>query len=366
MCTSLIYRDSNNSVYFGRTLELSMELPYQLGYFPVGQTFRSVVEGHPALEYQSLYRFLAITMPDRAPATDRPLTPNDFKVLEGLNEEGVAFSLLAYPSAGSLQHAAEMTQALLSASDLGSWLLSQYSNVAQVKDALTRQTVSVVKLATLVGVESPFHYVVHDRSGASIVIEFSEGKAKVYDNPVGVMTNGPEFTWHLTNLNNYTLLSNIDQSRATFGSLDARQPDSGIATANLPGSNTSVGRFVRAVYYSQFAEKASDPETAVQTLAHIMNNFDRPRGITVAAIEKGAGLNLEAMSSSDEATSTEYTSWTSMSDLQGARFYFRSYHGLGYVHFDMHGLNGISHPVIIPVSTLSGLAGEQTQLLLPD
>ena len=55
----------------------------------------------------------------------------------------------------------------------------------------------------------------------------------VYDNPVGLMTNSPRFDWHLTNLNNYTYLSNIDQSTNTFGSLQANQPDSGIATVGL-------------------------------------------------------------------------------------------------------------------------------------
>ena len=55
----------------------------------------------------------------------------------------------------------------------------------------------------------------------------------VYDNPVGVMTNGPKFDWHLTNLDNYTFLSNVDRSSASFGSYKAAQPDSGIATAGL-------------------------------------------------------------------------------------------------------------------------------------
>lgn len=341
-----------------------MELPYQLGYFPAGQSFTSVVEGHPALEFQGLYRFLAVAMPDRAPAADRPLVPNDFKVLEGVNEQGLTFSLLAYPATGGLHKAAKATQAILSASDLGSWLLSQFCRVAQVKEALAKQTVSVVKLAMLGGVESPFHYVVHDSGGASIVIEFSRGEAKVYDNPVGVMTNGPEFPWHLTNLDNYTFLNNLDQSRATFGSYQAHQPDAGIATASLPSSNTSVGRFVRAVYYAQFAEQASDPDAAVQTLAHIMNNFDRPRGITVAIPDKEAGLNLEAMSAGEQESSTEYTSWTSMSDLQRKQFYIRAYNSLGYVQFDLQVLSDIQEPVILPMSRLTGLVGNQTQLLL--
>src|SRR5690606_21691701 len=175
----------------------------------------------------------------------------------------------------------EKTQAVLAAIDLGSWALSQFSTVSEVKAALAEQPVLVTSLLPGGLLKTPFHYTLHDATGASIVIEFANGKQQVIDNPVGVMTNGPEFSWHMTNLNNYTFLSNKDQSKLQIRGREFRQPDSGIATVALPASNTSVGRFVRAVYYSQFAEKATTPEQAVATLAHVMNNFDRPRGITI-------------------------------------------------------------------------------------
>jgi len=37
------------------------------------------------------------------------------------------------------------------------------------------------------------HFVVYDKTGASIVIEPLDGKLKVYDNPLGVITNSPTF-----------------------------------------------------------------------------------------------------------------------------------------------------------------------------
>lgn len=363
MCTSLSYRDIHNNVYFGRTLELSMELPYQLAYFPAGEVFRSTVEGRAPLDYQGRHGVLAITMPERAPAPGLQAVPADFKVLEGMNEQGLSFSLLAYPSSQGGAHGTRLTQTLLSASDLGSWTLSQFDSVAQVKEALSTQSVSMVKLAILGGVESPFHYVVHDRTGASIVIEFANGRQQVYDNPVGVMTNGPEFNWHLTNLNNYTFLSNVDQSQANFGNFHARQPDSGIATAGLPGSNTSVGRFIRAVYYAQHTMPVDDPDEAVCALAHIMNNFDRPRGATVAASHGEGGLDLESMGGDQTGVTTEYTSWTSLSDLQRGRFFVRDYQSLNYVQFDLNWLRKQSAPAIVPLARFSKHAGDHSSVL---
>ena len=63
-------------------------------------------------------------------------------------------------------------------------------------------------------------------------------------------------------------------------------------TAGLPASNTSVGRFVRATYYAQFTEKVSAPDDAIKTLAHVMNNFDRPKGITIDP--RGGAGGIEA------------------------------------------------------------------------
>ncbi|MDQ0345651.1 linear amide C-N hydrolase [Ancylobacter vacuolatus] len=365
MCTSLGYRDASGNAYFGRTLELTIDLPYQMAFFPVGFRTRSQVEGHKATEYAARYALLAVTMPCRVPTPQAPAGLDDLKVLEGLNDQGLTFSLLSYPAAGGTQRSVEMTQAVLSASDLGSWCLGQFATVGEVKAALEAQPVLLVPLAILGGVESPFHYVVHDATGAALVIEFDHGTMKVYDNPVGVMTNGPDFGWHLTNLNNYTFLSNVDKSSARFGGYRAVQPDSGIATAGLPASNTSVGRFIRAAYYAEFTEKAATPDRAVQTLAHILNNFDRPRGVSIDPPGGGgghmevAGLDQPA----GEGCATEYTCWTSLSDLDRKLFFLRDYRSLNFSRFDLAALAGETAPKVLPLDRLPLETGEATAAL---
>src|SRR5690606_16873779 len=105
----------------------------------------------------------------------------------------------------------------ISAADLGAFVLGQFSSVAEVKAALADLPIILERVAILGGLEMPFHYAVHDTTGASLVIEFHHGVRTIYDNPVGVMTNAPQFSWHLTNLDNYTFLTNIDRSKARFG-----------------------------------------------------------------------------------------------------------------------------------------------------
>ncbi|WP_069436506.1 linear amide C-N hydrolase [Methyloceanibacter methanicus] len=347
MCTSLLYRDTNGNFYSGRTLELPMEMPYQIAFLPAGQDYQSAVEGSAALRYKTAYPMLGVTV---------PFAPGDLKIVEGLNSEGLTFSALSYP--GAAQAAFENTKAALSAVDLGSWALGQFATVAQVKEALANQPVLLAPLAILGGAKTPFHYSLHDSTGASIVVEFSGGATSVYDNPVGVMTNGPAFSWHLTNLDNYTFLSNVDRSESRFGALQVAQPDSGIATQGLPSSNTSVGRFVRAAYYAQFAEKASAPDDAIRTLAHVMNNFDRPKGITVDM--RGGGGGIEAGASggagSAGAAMSEYTSWTALTDLGRKKLLLRTYAGINYTAFDLGKLSAASGVRVMPLTVLDRMA----------
>ena len=365
MCTSLGYKDAAGNAYFGRTLELTTDLPYQVVHFPAGFETTSEIPGHPPLRLTARYGSLAVTMPDRVPTAAAPIGIADLKVLEGLNDQGLTFSLLSYPAAGGQQKSVDVTRAVLSASDLGAWALGQFATAAVVKAALTDQPVMLQPLGLLGGIESPFHYVVHDATGASIVIEFDHGTMTVYDNPVGVMTNGPKFAWHLTNLDNYTFLSNVDKSSATFGTYKAVQPDSGIATAGLPASNTSVGRFVRAAYYAQFTEKAATPDVAIQTLAHVLNNFDRPRGATIDYPDQGGGhLEVKGLQQgSAEPYATEFTCWTSLSDLRRMRFYVRDYRSLNFTCFDLTALADAKVPAVIPLQKLPAGAFDATDAL---
>lgn len=355
-CTSLLYKDESGAPYSGRTMELPMELPYQASFFPRGWTFDSDADKHAELSFEAKYAFVSLTVPD-------PLT-KQLKVVEGLNEEGLSFSLLAFANTDGPKDMVANTQKVLAAVDLGAWALSQFKSVDEVKAALARQPVLVTPLLPLGLLKTPFHYTLHDARGASLVIEFADGKMQVLDNPLGVMTNGPEFSWHMTNLNNYTFLSNKDRSQLELAGVTFKQPDSGIATAGLPASNTSVGRFVRAVYYSTFAEKAKTPDRAVKTLAHVMNNFDRPRGITIDQRLTDGIENITAPGVvGSPMYSSEYTSWTALSDLRRLRFNVRTYDSLNYVEFDLAALKGQADHTSVALNTIPADITSGTEVL---
>ncbi len=128
-----------------------------------------------------------------------------------------------------------------------------------------------------------------------------------------------------------------------------------------------MGRFVRAAYYSNFAEKAKTPQQAIQTLAHVMNNFDRPRGLAIDNRLYDGIADIAAPGvTGDWLYSSEYASWTSLIDLNRRQLYVRTYVGLNYMHFDLNELiqKARQKPRSVPLKSVSaGLLDGSSALL---
>jgi choloylglycine hydrolase len=213
------------------------------------------------------------------------------------------------------------------------------------------------QLPVMGNARSPLHYVFFDRSGAGIVVEYLNGRQTIYDNPVGVATNAPDFGWHLKNLNNYAFLTNVDKNRGTFGKLKVQAPDAGSALASVPSAQISPGRFVKAAYYVTYARKASTPDGAVITLGHILNNFDRVKDIS---IDQGSGSE----GSSANSVTSEVTQFTWMNDKQRNRYYLRTIDALNFASFEIDKLAPIKQLVRVPLARINDSQLDGTKILL--
>ena len=221
-CTSIMVTDASGRAYHGRTLEYSSLLPMGMTYFPAGtKVISSTPSGAQGLMFDTKYSILGMSF---------QIMPSAKQVsfAEGINDQGVSFTanwLTGTDSPAAGKDAAR----ILAANDLGTWVLGNFKTVAEVKEAMTSgQTDFWVPVSQLdPSAPLPLHYAIHDKTGNSIVVEFTDGKANVYDNPVGVMTNGPFFPWHLTNLQNYTF-SNVNKDTAQLGKLKIATQDGGM------------------------------------------------------------------------------------------------------------------------------------------
>ncbi|EDO3267271.1 linear amide C-N hydrolase [Salmonella enterica] len=295
-CTTLAIQDKQGDIFHGRTLEYMQDLPSWLTYYPAGTQFdKKTPDGSQGVSYQAKYPILAITS---------TITDGDSRdILEGMNSAGLSFSENMIMNAQLPPLPANEYKQAIPVTSLGEWALARFATVGEVKQAI------------------------------------KEGKFHVYDNPTRVMTNGPAFPWHLTNLNNYTQLTNVDRSSGTLGGIKVMQPDSGIAIADLPSSDTSVSRFIRGVYYTTYAPQATSAHDAMNTLAHIMSRFDRPKNITVDY------MGSEGEGNATRKPVSEYTVWTTLSDLTHGEMMVRGYNDINYKTWSLSQFKNATAPV---------------------
>ena len=332
-CTALMVTDINGNGYYARTTEMPFTIPIDssLTYMPADTKVESLTpSGTQGKSFGTKYAILGMTIPLISKAK-LPL------LMDGINDQGLSFSSNAMvPS--SPPPVGNDSAKILSANDFGVWVLGNHKSIPDVKASLLNGNIEVwlPKVPMLGNLATPLHYAMFDKSGNGLVVEFVNNKMNVHDNPVGAMTNGPEFTWHLQNLNNYTF-SNVDKNAGQLGKLKLATPDAGIALTALPSAQTSQGRFVKAAFYSNYVKKGKTPDEAVNLLAHIINNFDRPMNLTVDNAGS-AGDN----GGKSKTASSEVTQWTVMGDLSRNRYYVRTIDAMNWSVVDMNQLKGVT------------------------
>lgn len=338
-CTSLAIEDTKGNIYHGRTLEFSTTaLTSYVCFFPKGSVFSSALSPTtPLMGYSSKYEMLGIGM-----LVDQSKPDSDKQLLEGVNSQGLSFSLnMKADSEFNKQDHLDWSK-VLPFDALGHWALASFENIAQLEQALKTQEFCSRELEQVGGASTPFHFAFYDTTGDCLVVEINYGELCVYHNPTRVMTNGPELPWHLTNLNNYTHLTNLDSDKARLGNIDIHQPDSGISQGALPSSDTSVGRFIRAVYYSSFVLKQDTPNKALIELSHIMNKFDRPKNMSVQAFS-------QTVSAYEKGPVCEFTLWTTLTDLKNQSMLVRSYNSFNYQSYNLKDFLNDNKIVSIPI-----------------
>lgn len=321
-CTALLYVDENGLGYKGRTMEYPVKIPMSLTLMPTGTLVQSITPNNTqGMVFTTKYPILGV-------ALDLKSSHGNLVFLDGMNDQGLSFSANQQNQTKSPNIGTNANETL-SIGDLGTWLLGNFKTVQEVKVAIQNASLWLPISRFYGNVITPLHFAIWDKSGEGLVLEFIDGKKAIYDNPVGVMTNGPSFSWHLTNLNNYTT-NNINQNFGQFGKLRVQADDPGIALTNLPSAQTAAGRFVKAAFYVNYVRKTKTPNEAMKILSQIMNNFDRPYDLT---IDIGEGHGDGPF---DKGTWSDATQWTALNDLSQNIFYLRNMNSMNWTKVDFN------------------------------
>jgi choloylglycine hydrolase len=299
-CTGIQLVAKDGGVIAARTLEFGIDLHSNVLVIPAGTAMTGTrADGATGIRYTTKYGM--------AGANGEGLTA----ILDGINDQGLYVGLFYFPGSASYPDATpENAPRAMAPWEYGVWLLGNFATVEEVKANFDKVVVVPVVLAALKQVPG-VHFVVHDRNGHAVTIEPTDRKLKLFDNPLGVMTNSPTFDWHMTNLRNYINLKPNDVGQIEIGKVKLGQFGAGSGMHGLPGDFTPPSRFVRAVAFSKTAPPSDTATQSVAQAFHILNDFDIPLG---------------AVRESDEGTMIpEYTTWTAASDLKNLRWYFRTF-----------------------------------------
>lgn len=154
---------------------------------------------------------------------------------------------------------------------------------------------------------SPLHWIIAD-SKKVITIEPLDDGIKIYDNPVGVLTNNPTFDYHLFSLNNYRNISPYEKQSEFSKDFELTKYSRGLSAVGLPGDLSSNSRFVRACFTKLNSISPNNKNGGITQFFHILEVVSQTNGCV--RLEDGK---------------LEQTVYTSCCDTENLIYYFTTY-----------------------------------------
>ncbi len=314
MCTAATYKTRDH--YFGRNLD------YEFAY---NQTVTVTPRNYPFCfrrmgEMKSHYAMIGMAFVQE----NYPL------YYDATNEKGLSMAGLNFPgNADYKEEAPDMDN--VSPFEFIPWILGQCATVSEAREKLSRLSLLKENFSAQLPL-SPLHWMISDRD-ESIVVESVKEGLKVYDNPVGVMTNNPTFDYHLTNLINYMGVSVADPDNHLTASLDLKPYSRGMGGIGLPGDLSSASRFIKAAFTRLNSRSGESESESVSQFFHILASVAQQKGC--CKVEHGY----------------EYTIYSSCCNTDKGIYYYTTYENSQITGVDMYrenldGTELASYPLI--------------------
>ncbi|QLG88749.1 linear amide C-N hydrolase [Chitinibacter bivalviorum] len=317
-CTGITLQAQDGAYIFARTQEWgTFDLRSRVTIIPRNYALQTTLEdGKKGVGWKTKYGVVGLDVVEK-----------DY-LIDGMNEKGLTVNLFyqeGYTEYAKYDPSKAATSIPVLA--LAPYLLSNFQSIDEVRAAMAKLNVIGVRVEAIGGVP-PVHLMVTDHTGKAVVIEFTNGITKLHDAPLGIVTNGPNYDWHINNLLNYTSLD-VPLPHRKADDIKSLKFGAGARLFGLPGDLTSPSRFLRAAAYASTARKTVDgPETMYEAF-RILDNFNLTVG--TAAAEGGGEVNQEGMRSS--------TIWTTAYDTKNLVLQYHTQHNRRIRQLDFKTVN---------------------------
>jgi choloylglycine hydrolase len=300
MCTGANYTTQDH--YFGRNLDLEFSYNETVTVTPRNYPF-AFRRAAPLATHHAIIGMATV-------ADGYPL------YYDATNEKGLSMAGLNFPENADYKPETQ-DKTNVTPFEFIPWVLGQFATVEEAKTALA--SISLVDISFSESFPlSPLHWIISDRT-ESITVESVREGLKVYDNPVGVLTNNPTFDIQLFTLNNFMHLSKRPPEKRFSDDLDFDVYSRGMGALGLPGDLSSASRFVKAAFTKMNSASGSSESESISQFFHILGSVAQQRGCVEVAPDK-----------------FEITIYSSCCNTDKGIYYYTTYENSQITGVDMH------------------------------
>lgn len=256
MCTGINLKTKDQ--YFGRNLDLEYRFNEKVAITPRNYNIKNI---------NIKYAMIGMaTVEDNYPL-----------YAEAANEKGLAMAGLYFPN-NAYYNESMKNKINLAPYEFILYILGNYKSVKEVKEIINDINITNIPFNNFPLAD--LHWMISDDNDCIVVEQVKEG-LKVYDNKIGVLTNNPQFSYHLTNINNYINLSPKNEENNFSDKISLVNYGQGMRTIGLPGDSSSSSRFIRASFNKLNSVCNDDEESSVTQFFHILDSVAMVRGSVI-------------------------------------------------------------------------------------
>lgn len=300
MCTAATYKTKD--FYFGRTLDYEFSYGDEVTITPRNYPFHF----REKESINSHYAIIGMAY----------VTENYPLYYDAINEKGLGVAGLNFVGNADYKEK-EKGKDNISQFEFIPWILSQCATVNEARNLIEKINIVNIPFNDKLPL-AQLHWIIADSTEAITVEAVKEG-IKVYENPVGVLTNNPPFDKQMFMLNNYMHLSNKSPKNTFAPGLDLDIYSRGMGAIGLPGDLSSQSRFVRVAFTKMNSISGEGEKESVSQFFHILGSVDQQRGCCNLGDDK-----------------FEITIYTSCCNATKGIYYYTTYDNHQITGIDMH------------------------------
>ncbi len=300
MCTAITYATNNH--YFGRNLDLEYSYKETITITPRNYEFKF-------REVESIKNHYAII--------GMAYVANNYPLYyDAINEKGLGMAGLNFPVNADYKEV-KKDKNNIAPFEFIPYVLSQCSTIEETKKLLENTNIANINFSNELPA-SPLHWIIADKE-KSITVESVKDGLKIYDNPVGILTNNPTFDIQLFNLNNYMSLSTEQPINNFSKQLNLETYSRGMGAMGLPGDLSSASRFVKATFTKMNSISGNSESESISQFFHILESVYQQRGCVHMGEEK-----------------YEITIYSSCCNMEKGIYYYKTYENSQISGIDMN------------------------------